>query len=299
MSASKAVLITGASGGLGEALVTRLDELGFRVFAGVRDFETGERLARGSRSVVHLRLDVCDEASIARAEEIVAGELGPEGLHALVNSAGISAHGPLELVPLSVLRRQFEVNVIGQVAVTKAFLPLLRAARGRIVNIGGVAGRLAVPGLGPLSASRAALDSLSGVLRMELRHEGIHVSYIETGALRTRFSEGSSGMGRRESVANKGLSRALARAAWTIHERVRKGRVEQSIDAVIDALTASSPNPRYVIGRDAKAALLLLRSLPAAVRERLLDATTCATCDAARHTRARAAGTTAVGAHAP
>ena len=169
----KSVLVTGASGGVGCASVRRLSMAGWEVFAAVRSLELAPELA-----ALAVEMDITDQDSLARACETIAVRVGVGGLQGLVNNAGLSADGPLEIVPVEALRRQFEVNVIGQVGVTQAFLPLLRQGGGRVINIGGAAGRVALPMYGALSASKAALDSLSEALRMELKHQGEHVSYI-------------------------------------------------------------------------------------------------------------------------
>jgi len=129
----RTAVVTGASSGIGQATAHHLDSLGFTVFAGVRSAEAGERLAsEGSGRVRPLRIDVTDPESIAAAAAEVREAAADAGLAALVNNAGIAVSAPLELVPIEELRNQLEVNVIGQVAVTQAFLPALRAARGRI-----------------------------------------------------------------------------------------------------------------------------------------------------------------------
>ena len=136
-----AVVITGASTGIGQACALELDRRGFRVFAGVRSETAAENLqAKASSRVTPLMIDVTDAASIAAAAKAVGEAMGDAGLAGLVNNAGIAVPGPLEAVPIDALRRQFEVNLIGQVAVTQAFLPLLRKARGRVVNIGSING---------------------------------------------------------------------------------------------------------------------------------------------------------------
>ncbi|MBV9213684.1 MAG: SDR family NAD(P)-dependent oxidoreductase [Actinobacteria bacterium] len=173
----RTAVVTGASGGVGSALVERLEHDGWRVFAAAR-----RRPERDDQ----LELDLAHPKSIGAARATVASALGGSTLSALVNLAGISVNGPLELVPADALRRQLEINVIGQLAVIQSFLPLLRGD-GRIVNMGGAAGRLPLPMYGALSASKAALDAMSAALRMELKHQGVTVSYIEPGALRTRF----------------------------------------------------------------------------------------------------------------
>src|SRR5712691_5002789 len=177
-----AVVITGAASGIGEACALHLDKLGFCVFAGVRREVDGAALqGKASERLTPLLLDVTDAASIRFAVEIVATGVVETGLAGLVNNAGITVAGPLEFLPVSELRRQLEVNVIGQVAVTQAFLPLLRRGQGRIVNMGSLAGRIATPFIGPYHASKFAMEALTDSLRMELRRWGMHVSLIEPG----------------------------------------------------------------------------------------------------------------------
>jgi NAD(P)-dependent dehydrogenase (short-subunit alcohol dehydrogenase family) len=181
--AQGAVLVTGASSGIGEATASHLASLGFRVFAGVRKDEDAERLRE---RVTPVKLDVVDEESIATARREVE-EAAPDGLAGLVNNAGVSVSGPVEFIPLEELRRQLEVNVIGQVAVTQAFLPAIRRARGRIVNVSSVGGRVALPLMSPYNASKFALEAVSDSLRREVRQFGVHVAVVEPGAIRTRI----------------------------------------------------------------------------------------------------------------
>jgi NAD(P)-dependent dehydrogenase (short-subunit alcohol dehydrogenase family) len=267
------VLVTGASGGLGSATVTRLGDLGWQVFAGVRSREAGEELALGRPTVTPVELDICDENTVAAARSRIDGDLAGRGLDALVNNAGLVVQGPLELVPLHALRRQFEVNVIGQMAVTQAFLPLLRAGRGRVVNITGAAGRVTVPMLGAISASKAALESASDALRMELKHQGVRVSIVTPGLLRTQLHEKSTESARRDGYAGSAESqRIYAEALRQLEEKLRTAKespVEMAVAAIVKALTAERPAPRYVVGRDAKQ-LLLLERLPERLRDRLL-----------------------------
>ncbi len=183
--ARPAILITGASTGIGAACAADLARRGFRVFAGVRKDTDGERLKDQSADIVPLLLDVTDSAQIAAAADTVGRTVGDACLAGLVNNAGIVVAGPLEILPLDELRRQLEVNVVGQVAVLQAMLPLLRKARGRIVNISSVNGRFAPPYMAPYSASKHALEAINNALRLELRAWGIHVSIIEPGATAT------------------------------------------------------------------------------------------------------------------
>src|SRR3990167_7866879 len=183
---TRSVVITGASTGIGAACAIELHRRGFRVFAGVRKAADGLRLQeQASRWLAPLMIDVNDEASIAEAAKTVAGSLDGGRLVGLVNNAGIMVGGPLETLPPGELRRQLDVNVVGQLAVTQAMLPLLRECRGRIVNVGSFSGRVAVPYSGAYAASKHALEAMTDALRIELRRWGIAVSIIEPGSVKT------------------------------------------------------------------------------------------------------------------
>lgn len=267
---AKNVLITGASGGVGSATAARLHELGWQVFAGVRSSAAAEDLPG-----VAVELDITDETSIAEAGRLVAEQVGAVGLDALVNNAGVIVQGPLELVPVHALRRQFEVNVIGQIAVTQAFLPLLRAARGRVVNVGAATGRVTVPMFGPISASKTALESLTDALRMELRHQGIRVSIVEPGALETEIFDKAVEAGRRDGYAGSAETQRLYGKAIEATAAALAGQKPSSVDvavkAIVRAVTERKPESRYVVGRDANQ-LTMLRHVPEGLRDRLLMA---------------------------
>jgi NAD(P)-dependent dehydrogenase (short-subunit alcohol dehydrogenase family) len=268
------VLITGANGGIGRCAVQRFDRLGWRVFAGVRSLEVGDRLAKGSKEVVPIRLDICDPASVEQARAEVERTLAGQGLNGLINNAGLTLEGPLELVPIEALRHQFEVNVIGQIAVTQAFLPALRRAKGRIANMGGAAGRAALPMYGPLSASKAALDSFSSALRMELRHQGVSVSYIEPGAIDTDFfAKASNAASTAPPGGDPEVQRIYKKAMQASSEAMATSRsspADAAVDAMVKALTSRRPSSRYVVGLEARYGLPVLRRLPTPLRDRIL-----------------------------
>src|ERR1700730_7250159 len=185
----RAVVVTGASTGIGRATALHLDRLGFRVFAGVRREADAEELKKAAtQRLSTLLIDVTDGDGVRAAAERVEQE-SPEGLAGLVNNAGIAVGGPLEFVPIDAVRYQFEVNVIGMVAVTQALLPSLRKGHGRIVNIGSVGGRTAAPFVGPYAASKHAVEAFTESLRQELRPWGIWVAVIEPGAIATPIWE--------------------------------------------------------------------------------------------------------------
>ena len=256
------VVITGSSTGIGRACALRLDKLGFRVFAGVRKLADGETLRKhASERLSPVHLDVTDSGSIADAVKL----LGDAPLAGLVNNAGIVTAGPLEMVSIEQWRNQFEVNVIGQVAVIQAFLPKLRAGRGRIVNMGSIAGRSALPCAGPYVGSKHALEGITDSLRMEVRQWGINVSIIEPGAISTPIwdksvaeADQSLGNASPEMIALydpliKGIKAGSADAAR------RAIPADEVAKAVEHALTAPKPKTRYVVGSDAKMRLVLNR----------------------------------------
>ncbi len=180
-------LITGASTGIGRASALRLVGAGWTVLAGVRDPAAGEALAAavsGPGQLTPLRLDVTD-ADQVRAAATLVDEQGPGGLDALVNNAGIGIGGPLELLSTDDVRRQFEVNVFGQIAVTHALLPALRRARGRIVFVSSIGGRVAMAFTAPYAASKHAIEAIGDTLRVELHSSGVQVALIEPGSVAT------------------------------------------------------------------------------------------------------------------
>ena len=274
---AKAVVITGASSGIGEACALHLDRIGYRVFAGIRKESDGQALTRrASNRLTPVFIDVTKPNSIASAKELIYGEVSRTGLYGLVNNAGIVVAGPLECVPLDSLRRQFEVNVLGQVAVLQAFIPLLREGRGRVINMGSTSGRLALPLLGPYAASKFALEAITDTLRLELRRWAIPVSIIEPGTIATPIWDKSTALADEimQDLSKPAqalyhplvlaVKRALSKAAGKAIPPERVARV------VAGALTAKRPRARYVVGWDARLVRLLLRPLPAAIRDRLI-----------------------------
>ncbi|MCH2104491.1 MAG: SDR family oxidoreductase [Planctomycetes bacterium] len=192
----KTVLVSGASTGIGRATVQRLAARGHRVFAGVRREEDAESIRKeaselnGGGKLEPVQLDVTSESDI----DAVAERLEADGvlLDGLVNNAGIVVASPLEALPLEELKRQFEVNLFSHAAVTQALLPSLRAARGRIINMSSIAGRISNPFMGAYCSSKFALEAYSDALRMELAPWGVRVSLIEPGPIKTPIWEKSN-----------------------------------------------------------------------------------------------------------
>ncbi|GHO98236.1 short-chain dehydrogenase/reductase [Reticulibacter mediterranei] len=269
-----AVLITGAAGGLGVATVRQLDALGFQVFAGVRKAADGERLQREiSSRIIPVLLDVTDSDSITRAAQMVTKALGSAGLAGLVNNAGLIVEGPIELTPIAEIRKEFEVCVLGPVAVTQAFLPLLRKARGRIVNVGALSGLVTLPYYGIISAAKTALESFTDALRGELLPWGISISIVEPGALQTEIFDksGASAQQTRQQFSAQQqqlYASGLAALSKTIASQHRDNP-SIAVAAITHALTSRRPKTRYPVGQIA-GALVFLRVLPDRLRDTLL-----------------------------
>lgn len=251
------VVVTGASTGIGAACTRHLAEKGFRVFATVRKESDAERV-RGFANprIQPLFLDVTNSDSIAAAVKSVEAEVADAGLAGLVNNAGVSVDVPLECVDLTALRHQIEVNSIGPVAVTQAFLPLLRRARGRVVNVSSINGRVATPFSGPYCMSKFALEAFTDCLRQELAPWGMHVSAVEPGAFDTAIWE-KDREGDWSAVASKD-DLALYGDAFGAFRRFATKTAAGAMPcdavsrAIFHALDATSPRTRYLVGTDAR-----------------------------------------------
>jgi len=239
------VVVTGASTGIGACVARDLAGRGFRVFGTVRRPEDAAALEQAG--VTAVQMDVTDTGSIARARAEVEHALASTPLGGLVNNAGIPAAGPLELVPLDELRRVLEVNLVGAVAVTQAFLPLLRVSRGRVVNISSVSGRCALPFMGPYAASKFALEAVSDSLRRELLPFGVQVIVIEPGSFQTRIWSKVEAIDMRRYQASP-YGEALARFAEGVLRGAKQAPPPDKVArAVWRALTARRPPLRVVV----------------------------------------------------
>jgi NAD(P)-dependent dehydrogenase (short-subunit alcohol dehydrogenase family) len=270
-----AAVVTGASTGIGRACALMLAGHGWRVYAGVRTDSAAEELraAAGSATVVPVRLDVTEETDIAAVRDRVAGELNAGGLAGLVNNAGTTIPCPVEYLPLADFRRQLEINLTGHLAVTQAFLPLLRRPGGRIVNISSPGAKIAPPFMAPYVAAKSGLEGISGVLRHELRHAGIDVAVIEPGyvstGMRHKLSRDTDAV--LAALPAKAVDRygAALRAvmAGVVEEAAHGADPDVVARAILHALTSPRPRTRYPAGPRAGRMLLLARLLP----DRLLD----------------------------
>jgi NAD(P)-dependent dehydrogenase (short-subunit alcohol dehydrogenase family) len=267
-----AVLVTGTSSGMGKACALRLDRAGYVVFAGVRKERDEQMLKQeGSSRLTPVILDVTDGHSIAEAVARISQTVGEAGLVGLVNNAGVAVTVPMEVVPLEELRRQFEINVFGQVVVIQACLPLIRQARGRILNVSSVGGKVTVPFNGTFCASKYALESISDALRMELLPWCLHVIVIEPGSVRTAAGDklvgDSEAMLKQFSTAGTKLYGQAYRAFVQSFLKIEEQGVDPEVMAEIAlrALTARTPRTRYLVGPKSRLLPLLATILPTRV----------------------------------
>jgi NAD(P)-dependent dehydrogenase (short-subunit alcohol dehydrogenase family) len=272
------MLVTGASTGIGAATVARLAAAGHLVFAGVRDPDDGDRIRKQSSGRVEpVILDVTDPAAVERAVATVTDLAGETPLLGVVNNAGVAFGGPLELQPLDEWRAHLDVNVVGAVAVTKAFLPLLRRAQGRLVFVGSVSGRIASPLLSAYCASKFALEGLAASLSAELSSLGVKVSIVEPGPVSTPIWDKTLAradeMERDAPAEIADLYRGrMASMKALVRQNADKQLTPERVAEVIErALVDPKPRPRYPLGFSARAGAVAVRVLPDRALVTLMD----------------------------
>jgi NAD(P)-dependent dehydrogenase (short-subunit alcohol dehydrogenase family) len=270
---SGAILITGASTGIGHTTALLLAESGYTVFAGVRKEADRQRVESEHPNLRPIILDVTVPADLTRAVESIKAQGLP--LVGVVNNAGIAVAGPLEFLPLEEIRKQFEINVYGPIAVAQAVLPLLRVSKGRIIVVGSIAGRLSAPFVGPYSASKAAIASLVDALRQELASSGIHVSLLEFAAVKTPIWEkGRLDKDRLVALMPPAAMQhygALINSVVKMTKHEETSGMEPAVIAatVLQALRAPKPRGRYLIGTRARIQAVVAM-LPSAARDKLV-----------------------------
>jgi NAD(P)-dependent dehydrogenase (short-subunit alcohol dehydrogenase family) len=269
-------LITGSSTGIGRATALALADAGFTAFAGVRKQADAESLrAERPEGVEPLILDVTDAATIEAAADHIREATGGR-LDGLVNNAGVAVPGPLEYVDIDGLRAQLEVNLVGQLAVTQAVLPMLRAAKGRIVNISSIGGRIAVPINGPYSISKFGIEAMSDVLRRELRRQGVGVSVIEPGGVATPIWDKAQEDEKRlraelppEAMENYGP--LIDSITAEVPKQAENGLPPEAIaEKIVHALTSERPKTRYMVGREARMRWAIAKRVPDRVFDSLM-----------------------------
>jgi NAD(P)-dependent dehydrogenase (short-subunit alcohol dehydrogenase family) len=269
-----AVLVTGASTGIGRATALHLAENGYRVFAGVRKQKDADSLeAEASGTLTPIMLDVAEASDIEAAEKKVRSEVGKEGLYALVNNAGIGDGGPIEFVPIEDFKRVIDVNLTGQVAMTQAFLPLIRRATGRVVFITSIGGKIATPFMSPYHASKFGLEAVADSLRREVKPWGIEVIVIEPGNIATEIWRKGTEAADAQRDGAPAEAKRLYGSQIDRFEEMLKEADERGIEPVKvgktirRALEARRPRTRYLVGTDAKIA----RNLERVVSNRTFD----------------------------
>jgi NADP-dependent 3-hydroxy acid dehydrogenase YdfG len=249
MHTRQTILITGASTGIGKATAKYFQERGWNVIATMRTPEKEQELTQLENTLV-TRLDVLDLDSITSAVSEGIERFGK--IDVLLNNAGYGAYGPLEAFDMDGIRRQFDTNVIGLLAVTKAVLPHFRANRsGTIINISSVGGKVTFP-LGSLyHGTKFAVEGISESLHFELELIGIRVKIVEPGAVRTDFVDRSFDFRNDESITDY---RPLTAGLFTVFvEPMLKQATEASViaEVIYEAATDNSSQLRYTAGEDA------------------------------------------------
>jgi NAD(P)-dependent dehydrogenase (short-subunit alcohol dehydrogenase family) len=260
------VAITGAGSGLGRAVALKLAAKGYRVFGTARSETDAADLEKASEGNAAVTLaDITDQHAVTAWVGKVSDELGDHGLDVLISNAGTLTPGPLEVIPLDDIRREFEVNVFGAMAVINGFLPALRKSRGRIVQIGAMTGRLPVPFDGPSSASKAAFEALADVYRLELKPFGIAFVMVQAGNMRTGGPAKTAAALKRIADVMTDEQRALYGHAFgkftdSLNNMQNAGlSAEASADRVIELVEQEPPPIRAALGDDAEQILRLVR----------------------------------------
>jgi NAD(P)-dependent dehydrogenase (short-subunit alcohol dehydrogenase family) len=259
-------VVSGASSGIGQATTHALAARGFHVLAGVRRDEDAERLVR--EGVEPVILDITDPAHVRNIAERVANDSAARPLSALVNNAGIAVNAPVETIPMTEWRRQFEVNFFGQVAITQALLPSLLEARGRIVNVSSIGGRVVGPTFGAYAASKFAVEAMSDALRREVGRLGVRVIVIEPGTVATAIwgkglataQELVASMSEEQQIRYRDIVAAVRDQA----EKLQRGGIDpaEAAEAIVKAIETRDPRARYLVGRDAKVMARVAKLLP-------------------------------------
>ncbi|MCC6157934.1 MAG: SDR family oxidoreductase [Deltaproteobacteria bacterium] len=263
------VLVTGSSTGIGRATARLLARLGFFVFAAVRkDADSESWRAEGQDRIEPVILDVTRPETISATMTHIETRVGNAGLFGLVNNAGIGLGGPVEFLPMDDLRRQFEVNFFGLVAVTQAAMPLIRRARGRVVHVSSASGLVSQPFAGPYCASKFALEAMADAMRMELRSAGIQVSIVEPGRIKTpiwdrTLAEADRLRANMSPKAEEYYGAELDQITSIVKKAEASGiPAEHVAEAILHALSSPFPRIRYLVGMDARIQVLAAKLLP-------------------------------------
>jgi NAD(P)-dependent dehydrogenase (short-subunit alcohol dehydrogenase family) len=272
MNRKRTALVTGASSGIGAATALLLAEAGWEVFAGVRSIES----APNQVGITPVQLDVSNSDSIIKAIALITRHLGEQGLDALVNNAGVGLVAPMEFVEQDDIRKVFEVNVFGLITLTQAALPLLRKARGRIVNLSSVGGLITIPFGGVLCATKHAVEAISDAFRLELRQAGVDVIAIRPGAIHSPAAdkltaESEAMLARLPEEGRKEYEMHIRRFVARMREDENRGSNPKIVaQAIQEALETTEPKAHYTVGKNSSLLEFLARWTPDKVRDHLL-----------------------------
>lgn len=267
------VLVTGASTGIGFATAIYLDKLGFNVFAGVRKEKDKEQLtAKAQNGLTPIILDVCDQSSIEKAFSVINKNVNEKPFY-LINNAGLSVNGPLELIDYSDIKKVIDVNLTGLLITTKIFLPLIRKNRGRLINISSGHGLMAIPDKSVYAASKFGVQALSDSLRVELRPFGVKVSSIIVGKVETsvlgKILDG------REKMISTAKPEVFERYKTLVEYFDKEVKNIPGIEAIKvaetihKALADTKPKEKYFVGPGAKK-MSILGKFPVKMRDNML-----------------------------
>lgn len=276
---NKNLLISGCSTGIGRACALHFAKNGYHVYAGVRKASDAEslKLADDSGNLEPVMLDVTDETQLSELKADLSNKIGDVGLTGLINNAGIARGCPLEYVDPQDVRDMFNVNVMGPLLLTQMFLPLLRVAKGRVVTIGSIGGKLVTPMTGAYSISKFGLEAFNDALRQELAPHGIHVSIIEPGPIKTPLLQGADHQMQDvlDSLSEEGLERYgdIIEQIRVYYQNVQSQAVppQAVADVVEHALESARPKARYLVTKEAKIGNFLHWALPDRVFDSLLS----------------------------
>lgn len=260
---ARAVVVTGATSGIGEATAHRLETAGYDVLATAR---TPEDLARiGDAGFTPIELELTDHGSIRAAAERIVDHAG-DGLAGVIHNAGLGIPGTIEALPSEAWQHQFQVNLFGPLALTRHLLPSVERAEGRLIFVSSQAALITLPGYGAYCASKGALEAAVDALRMEVDDRGVSVSLILPGPVRTRFQARSGTLLRRyaqEGRESEDLEDRLVERPGTVP-------VEAVAKTVLHAMETRVPKARYRVGRLSLLGLRVAQMLPTRLRDRAL-----------------------------
>jgi len=275
MPGQLAVLVTGASSGIGRATALEFARRGYRVFAAARTASALAELSAASSAITAVTMDVTDPASVRVGWAKIEAETGGAGIDVLVNNAGFALTGPLEVLTDDDIRRQFATNVFGLLSLTRIVLPGMRARRsGRIINISSVLGRFAMPGVGAYAATKYAVEALSDAMRQEVAGFGIRVVIMEPGFVATNIAGASDAHASSGTSVPDAYAPLVAASQKYMSDQMAKATPAETIaTAIVKAAEDRDPRTRYVVPARARALITLLTSLPDRLYDRAMRRT--------------------------